>query len=171
MPRGFIAIVLACCILMPEAIAQQTGATDGWDSVASRSVGEMLKIKRKDGSAVNGKFKSASDAGLVLELKNKELSLRREEIESVAVLSRKSAGKATVIGLAVGGGIGAGTGAGIAAAVFGSRGGICCPRGQSAAVGAGVGGTVGALAGGLVGFVSGHSGRKETIVYQSVPAK
>src|SRR5215472_4311969 len=77
----------------------------GWHAVSTRQPGEALKIKLKDGGMVKGEFKSASDGGLVLGLKKKELNLNREEIASVSLLGKKSAGKATVIGIAVGGGV------------------------------------------------------------------
>ena len=143
---------------------------NGWRAVSTRQPGEALKIKLKTGSMVKGKFKNASDDGLVLEMKNKELSLSREEIASVSLLGKRSAGKATVIGIAVGGGVGAGVGAGIGVAAF-SRGSICCPAGQSAAVGAGILGGAGAIAGGLIGFGAGHTGHKEIMIYQALPAK
>jgi hypothetical protein len=142
----------------------------GWRAVSTRQPGETLKIKLKDGGMVKGEFNSASDGGLVLGLKKKELSLNREEIASVSLLGKKSAGKATAIGIAVGGGVGAGAGAGIGVAAFGG-GGFCCPRGKSAAVGAGILGGAGAIAGGLIGFAAGHAGRRETTIYEVLPAK
>jgi hypothetical protein len=164
-------MLLACWIFMQaSATAQAAAGADSWRPVSSRSAGEVLKIKLKDGNVVQGKFRSASDDGLVLELKNKELSLSREEIASVSVLGKRSAGKATMIGIAVGGGVGAGVGAGIGVAAF-SRGSFCCPAGQSAAVGAGVLGGAGAIAGGLIGFGAGHTGHKEIMIYQALPAK
>jgi len=141
---------------------------NGWRAVSTRQPGEALKIKLKSGRVVKGKFKSATDDGLVLEMKNKEFSLSREEIASVSLLGKRSAGKAAVIGIAVGGGVGAGAGAGIGVAAF-TRGSFCCPAGRSAAVGAGILGGAGAIAGGLIGF--GTAGHKEALIYQAMPAK
>jgi len=144
---------------------------NGWRAVSTRQPGEALKIKLTNGGMVKAKFKSASDSGLALELKNKELSLNREEIASVSLLGKRSAVKATLTGMAVGGGVGAGAGAGIGVAVFGRPGGFCCPRGQSAAVGAGILGGAGAIAGGLIGFATGRAARRETTIYEVLPAK
>ena len=141
---------------------------NGWRAVSTRQPGEALKIKLKSGSVVKGKFKSACDDGLVLEMKSKELSLSREEIASVSLLGKRSAGKATLIGIAVGGGVGAGAGAGIGVAAF-TRGSFCCPAGRSAAVRAGILGGAGAIAGGLIGF--GTADHKEAVIYQAMPPK
>src|SRR5262245_8248248 len=116
MTKRIIVTLLACCISMLEAVAQQSVVADSWRPVSSRSTGEVFKVKLKNGSMLKGKLKSADDAGLVLELKNKEVSLSRDEIASVSVLRKKSAGKAAAIGIAVGGGVGAGAGAGIGVA-------------------------------------------------------
>ena len=169
MLKHTMAMLLACWIFMQaSATAQAAAGADSWRPVSSLSAGEVLKIKLKDGGMVRGKFKSASDAGLVLELKNKELSLSREEIASVAVLGKRSAGKAAVIGMVVGGGVGAGAGAGFGASQNNN---FVFTRGQSAALGAGIFGAIGAAVGGLIGFAAGHAGRRETMVYQALPPK
>src|SRR5262245_47080527 len=120
MPKLMIAILLSCCVFWQHAGAQQVVGVNNWMVVSSQPAGEVLHIKLKTGRLRKGRLKSASDTGFVLELKNKELSLSREEIASVAVSSRKSAGKAAVTGLVVGGGAGAGAGAGIGAGRCGS---------------------------------------------------
>jgi hypothetical protein len=135
-----------------------------WRAVSTRQPGEALKITLKNGGVVKGKFRSSGDDGLVLEMKNKELSLGREEIATVSVPGKKSAGKAAVIGMAIGGGVGAGAGAGYGGA---QRNSFVFTRGQSAALGAGIFGGIGAAGGGLIGFAAGHAGHRETMIYQA----
>lgn len=57
---------------------------NGWRAVSTRQPGEALKIKLTNGSVIKGNFRSASDDGLVLELKNKELNLGRDEIATIS---------------------------------------------------------------------------------------
>ena len=166
--KSIFSFAAACCLFMQLCIAQQTAGVDPWRSVASRSAGDVLKVTLNDGSTVKGTLKSASDTGLVLEQKNKELSLHREEVGSVSVLTRKSAGRSALIGMALGTGAGAGVGAGVGSAMANN---FFATRGQGGAVGAGVGGGFGAIAGSLIGFAVGRSGRRETMIYQALPLK
>ena len=166
--KSIFSYVTACCLFMQLCIAQQTAGVAPWRSVSSRSPGDVLKITLKDGSTVKGMLKSASDTGLVLERKNRELSVPREEVGSVSVLTKESAGKAALIGMALGGGAGAGVGAGVGAAQKNS---FPLTRGQSSALGAGVFGGAGAAVGSLVGFAVGKSGHKEMVIYQALPAR
>jgi GTPase len=164
-----VRLVIAFCLLLPSiAGAQQTAVADSWRAVSSRSATETLKVRLKNGGMVKGKFKSASDAGLVLELKGKEVSLSRDEIASVAVLGKRSAGKSALIGMAVGGGVGAGAGAGFGASQNSN---FFLTRGESVAIGAAVFGAIGVAAGGVIGFATGHAGHRETMIYQALPAR
>lgn len=166
MLKNVVILLFGCCVFMPSSVtAQQNGSADAWRSVSARSAGEVLKIKLKDGSAVRGKLTSTGDTGLVIEQKNKELSLSRDEITSVSVVRKRSAGKAAVIGMAVG--LGAGAGAGAAFGATQNTG--IFTRGQNVGLGAVIFGAIGATAGALIGFAAGHAGHKETVIYQSLP--
>ncbi len=138
---------------------------NGWRAVSTRRPGELLLIKLTNGSTLKGTLGSASDDSLVLETKQKEVRLEREEIASVAVVHKKSAAKATLLGVAIGGGAGAGIGAGIGAA---SARGFWTRPGKGASVGASFLGGAGAIGGGLVGYFSGRSRHKETPIYAAV---
>jgi len=163
--KHFVILAASCCLLLPSgSSAQQTVAPDAWRAVSARSAGDVLKIKLKNSKTIMATLKTASDTGLVLELKDKELALEKNEINSVSVLTKKSAGKAALVGMVVGGGVGAGAGAGLGAAHSNN---CFCTHGQGVAIGAGVLGGAGAAAGGLVGLVAGHASRKETLLYQA----
>lgn len=129
------------------------------------SVGRTLKVKLNRGGSIKGTFKSTSADSLVLEQKAKQVQLSRDEIVSVAVVTKKSAATATWIGVAVGGG----TGAVLGGAAEASCGGFC--GGNAPARGAGVIGAIGAAGGGLVGYFIRRRSHKETLIYHAVPTK
>jgi len=166
--KSIMSVLFALCLLMQSSVAQQFSVADSWRFVSSRPAGEILKVKLNDGSTVKGTLKNADDTGLVLEHKSKEVKVGREEITSVAVASKKSVAKSTLIGMAVGGGVGAGAGAGFGASQNGN---FILTRGQTAALGAGIFGGIGAVAGSLIGFATGRSGHRETLIYQASEAQ
>jgi small nuclear ribonucleoprotein (snRNP)-like protein len=139
---------------------------NGWRAVSTRQPGEALLIKLRNGSTLKGTLKSASNDSLVLDTKKKEVRLEREEIASVAVVNKKSAAKATLLGVAIGGG----AGAGIGAATVGKCTGLCpISDGQARALGAAIVGTAGAIGGGLIGYFSGRGRHKETLLFEAAP--
>lgn len=137
-----------------------TQANDDWSRVKSVESGSKLAVKLKDGKTVEGKLSSASDSAVSLTVKNKPVDIKREDVLSVHQVMKKSATKATLIGL----GVGAGAGAGIGAAAGASNDNGFEKIEHATTAGLAV---LGAGAGAVAGFLVGRSGRKRVLIYQA----
>jgi hypothetical protein len=159
--RFSIIVVLAVSLLLPTLTFAQTGAVPNhdWSALNTAASGSKLVVKLKNGTTVEGKLSSVSDTALSLTVKGKPVDLKREDVDSVHQLSRKSATKATLIGM----GIGAGAGAGIGAAGSGNDNGF---EKLDRAVTAGLA-VLGAGAGAITGYLIGRSGKKRVLIYEA----
>lgn len=162
-PARHVAVVLAllCALLLsPATSLAQTGMND-WSRLNSIGSGTKLSVKLKDGKKMQGTLESVSDTSLALTVKNTRKEVRREDVASVHQLSKKSVGKATLIGLGVGAGAGA---------VIGLAGDASSDSGGFETidnVAAGAVTVIGAAAGALTGFVLGKTGNKKVLLYES----
>ena len=162
-PTRHVAVVLAllCSFLLaPATLLGQTGMSD-WARLNSIGSGTKLSVKLKDGKKMEGTLESVSDTSLALTVKNARKEVRREDVASVHTLSKKSVGKATLIGL----GVGAGAGAviGLAGDASNDAGGFETIDN----VAAGAVTVIGAAAGALTGFILGKTGNKKVLLYES----
>lgn len=164
---SLILLLIALLMFQSSAPAQTAVMQRGdWSAVLSRTPGETLIVKLKNGKKVQGALHGAADDSLVLTRENKDLDLKRDQIVSVAVAGKqKSVVKPVLIGL----GVGAGVGAGIGAAVNGNESGpsFVLSKGQERAIGAAVGGAIGALGGSVIGYFAGRGKRSQTLIYEA----
>ena len=152
-----VTMVLVLFLLSPVTLVAQTGTND-WSRLSTVTSGTKLSVKLKDGKKVEGTFASVSDASLSLTVKNAAKEIRREDIASVHQVSKKGAGKATLIGL----GVGAALGGGLAIAAEANDNSLEVKDGVTAgfvALTAGVGA--------LTGFLIGRTGNKRVLLYES----
>lgn len=159
--RLAISLALLACLLFPSLTltAQDLKpAVNDWSQLSTVVSGTGLSVKTKDGKTVEWKLNKISDTALSLAVKNKPVDLKREDVQSIYQLTKKSATKATLIGLAVGGG--AGLGVGLAGR---SNDGFDKIE-NAAAAGFAV---LGAAGGALAGYLIGRSGRKRVLIYQA----
>ena len=154
-------LLLMVVLLVSTVTASAQTSTADWSRLNTVSAGSKLSVKLKSGKIVAGKLASVSDAALSLTVKDKPVDLKREDIASVYQVTKKSATKATLIGL----GVGAGAGAAIGLAGSGNDNGF---DKIDHAVTAGLT-VLGAGAGALTGFLIGRSGNKQVLIYQSQP--
>jgi hypothetical protein len=157
-----ISLALLTCLLFPSLTLTAQGlkpanASD-WSQLSTLVSGTRLSVKTKDGKIVDGRLNKISDSALSLTVKNKSLELKRQDVLSIYQLTKKSATKATLIGLAVGGG--AGLGVGLAGR---SNDGFDKIE-NAAAAGFAV---IGAAGGALAGYLIGRNGRKRVLIYQA----
>ena len=153
-----IGILLSSLLLSTVTVSAQT-ATNDWTRLNAVPTGSKISVKLKSGKTVEGTLNSVSDTTLSLRAKNAQ-DLRREDVDSVYQVKRKSAGKETLIGLGVGAGAGAALGA---AGDTADENNFFDTDGLLTAVGAIIGGGIGALS----GFLIGRRGRKQVLVYQA----
>jgi small nuclear ribonucleoprotein (snRNP)-like protein len=154
---AIIVVLLLSFLLSPVTLVAQSGTND-WSRLSAVASGTRLSVKLKDGKKVEGTMRSVSDSSLSLTVKNAAKEIRREEVASVHEIAKKSAGKATLIGL----GVGAGVGAGLAIAAENSDSGFETKDSVSAgfvALTAGIGA--------LAGFLVGRTGNKRVLLYES----
>jgi hypothetical protein len=159
--RFTISLVLAASLLWPSiALAQNAPVpTHDWPALSTITTGSKVEVKLKDGKTVKGKLSGVSDTALTLSIKDKPVDLKREDVASVYQVSKKSATKATLIGL----GVGAGAGAVIGTAADASSSGF--EKIDKAATAALT--IIGAGAGALAGYLIGRGGHKRVLVYEA----
>ena len=131
-----------------------------WSSINSVPAGDRLSIELKNGQKIDGKLSSFSDSTLSLTVKGKSVDVKRDDVSRVYHVVKKSATKATLIGL----GIGAGAGAAIGLAADANDNGGFEKIDHVATAGLTV---VGAGAGAAIGYLIGRSSRKRILIYQA----
>lgn len=155
--RAFSLVLVASLLLSPVASAQ-TAAND-WSALKAVETGSKVSVKLRTGKTVEGKLTGVSDDGLSLSVKNRPVELKREDVQSVYQVRGKSATRATLIGMAVGGGAGAVAGA------VGDSSSDGFETIDSAATAALT--VLGAGVGALTGYLIGRRGRKRVLVYEA----
>jgi hypothetical protein len=153
-----IVVLVLSLLLSPVTLLAQSGTND-WSRLSTLAAGTKLSVKLKDGKKIEGKFASASDASLSLTVKNAAKEIPREDVATVHQVSKKGAGRATLIGL----GAGAGVGGAMVIAAESNDDGFGVKDSVSAGFVALTAG-VGALAGFLVGKTTGN---KRVLLYES----
>lgn len=128
-----------------------------WSALKTVPSGSKLVTKLKSGKTVEGSLTAVSDVALSLSIKGKPTDLNRDDILNVYQVKGKSAKKATLIGLGVGGGSGAAIGA------AGSNNDAFVSQ---SAVTAGFA-IIGAGAGAIAGYFIGRTGRKRVLIYEA----
>lgn len=151
-----VVILLTSILLLPVIVAAQT---NDWSRLTSVASGSKLSVKLRNGKTVDGSFSSVSDTALTLMVKNVATEAKREDVISVYEVTKKSAAKATLIGL----GAGAGAGAIVGAAADSSSDGFEEIDSIATAVTTVLGAGVGALG----GFLIGRSGKKRVLIYEA----
>ena len=157
-------VILIAAVLFPaitfSARAQvATQPAGDWSAVSSVPTGDRLGVKLKTGQTVEGKLSAVSDSALSLSVKGKTVDVKRDEVFSVHHVTKKSATKATLIGM----GVGAGAGAAIGLAGSANDNGF---EKIDHAVTAGLT-VLGAGAGAAIGYFIGRGGRKRVLIYQA----
>jgi len=151
-----VVILLTSILLLPVIVAAQT---NDWSRLTSVASGSKLSVKLTNGKTVDGSFSSVSDTALTLMVKNVATEAKRDDVVSVHQVTKKSAAKATLIGL----GAGAGVGAIVGAAADSSSDGFEELDSIATAVTTVLGAGVGALG----GFLIGRSGKKRVLIYEA----
>jgi hypothetical protein len=136
------------------AIQNQDSA---WQRVGRMPAKQKIKVLLQMGEELKGEFVEADANGILLRIKfDKSMNISKGEILRI---SRRSGGRAALIGL----GIGAGAGAGIGASGIMFKGDTGLNRSEAAAGGAVLFGLIGAAAGGIIGM--------DKTVYESPAAR
>jgi len=154
--------LVAALVLSSQTAGAQlsTAPASDWSRLNAVTAGSKLSVKLKSGKTVDGKLSGVSDTALSLTVKSKPVDLKREDVLSVYQITKKSAAKATVIGL----GVGAGAGAAIGLAGRSNDGFAKLENAVTAGLT-----VLGAGAGALTGFLIGRSGSKRVLIYQAQP--
>jgi hypothetical protein len=150
--------LVASLLLSSITLVAQITETSDWSALRVIASGSKLSVKLKNGKAVDGKLDRLSDSALSLSGKNAPVEIKREDVLSIYQITKKSATKATLIGM--GGGAGAG-------AVIGAAG--ASDNGFDKidhAVTAGLT-VLGAGVGALTGYLIGRGGSKRVLVYEA----
>ena len=154
--------LVAALLLSSVTVSAQlsTAPTRDWSQLNAVTAGSKLSVKLKSGKTVDGKLSGVSDTALSLTVKDKPVDVKREDVQSVYQLTKKSAAKATLIGL----GVGAGAGAAIGLAGRSKNDLVNLNNPVTAGLT-----VLGAAAGALTGFLIGRSGRNRVLIYQAQP--
>src|SRR5512135_3386009 len=98
------------------------GATSDWQSLTKIQPGDRVEVVDQQMRSYTGKFVSFSEMGIILTFADKEVTIPKENVYRVTVVSR-GRGRHVLRGLLIGTGIGLGIGAAASAphSVEGSR--------------------------------------------------
>jgi hypothetical protein len=159
--RFTLVLALVTSLLMPPVtLAQNTSApSNEWSALNAVASGSKLAVKMKDGKSFEGKLSGVSDTALSLSVKDKPVELKREDVLSVYHVKKKSATKATLIGMGGGAGVGAAIGA-----VGDSNNDGFEQIDHVATAGLTI---IGAGLGALTGYLLGRGGGKRVLVYEA----
>ncbi len=158
--KSMLIILVASILLSPLSLLaqeQKSSAAD-WSNLKTVPSASKLVVKLKNGKSITGKLNNVSGSALSLATKEKSVDVKREDILSVYQSTKRSATKATLIGLAAG----AGTGAVIG--VAGSKDDQFAKIDHVATAALTV---IGAAGGALTGYLIGKSGGKKILIYQA----
>ncbi|HEY6802149.1 MAG TPA: hypothetical protein VI306_01100 [Pyrinomonadaceae bacterium] len=155
-----ILVLISSLVLSPVLASAQGTSSSDWSSVRNLAVDTKVSVKLKTGKTVEGKVKSVSESSLTLTRKNSPVEVKRDDIASVYQVIKKSATKATLIGL----GLGAGAGAGIGAIADASDDSGFEKVDHVATAGLAV---AGAAAGAIAGYFIGKGSGKKILVYEN----
>ena len=160
-PERFATVLLLLFSFFLSTVTVAAQSPNGnWSRLTSVAAGTKLSVKLKSGKTLNGTLNSISDTTMSLQVKNAPVEVKREDVRTVHELRNKSAGKAVLIGAAIG--AGAGTALGVIAdsndddTFFEVKNEVIAGM---AVVGAGIGA--------LAGFFVGRSGSKRVLLYES----
>ena len=154
---ALVATMLLSSVTLPAQDLRNSSIGD-WSRLNTVAPGAKLAIKLKNGKAIDGKLERVSDTTLSLLVKNKPVELDREAIFSVHQVTKKSATKATLIGL----GVGAGSGAAIGLAGRKDDGFVKLDNAITGGLT-----VLGAGAGAVTGWLIGRGGKKRLLIYQA----
>lgn len=152
-----ITLLFAMFLLSSIPLRAQT-ASDDWSGVKSLESNSKVSIKLKTGKSLKGHVSNVSDSGISLRANNATQDVKREDIQSVYRVSKRSATKATLIGMGVGAGAGLITGA------VGGRESDFDKLDQAVTAGLAI---LGAGVGATVGYLIGRSGSKKELIYNA----
>jgi hypothetical protein len=139
----------------PLAFAEETASLSDWTTVKQIKTNERLLVRQKNGKEFKGEMIEASDTTLTIDRDGKPLSIARDDVRQVYVVSGTAKkGKWALIGA----GIGAGAGAGIGAAKYSKS-------VDDSQIYIPVGLIIGAGSGALGGLLFGATTRKRELVY------
>jgi hypothetical protein len=155
-----ILVLISSLVLSPVLAMAQGSSSSDWSSVRNLAVDTKVSVKLKTGKTVEGKVKTVSDSSLTLTRKNSPIEIQRDDIASVYQVVKKSATKATLIGL----GVGAGVGAGIGAAASSNDNDNFEKIDHVATAGLAV---AGAAAGAIAGYLIGKGSAKKILVFEN----
>jgi len=154
-----VAVLLAVVLVLWVPLQAQTPIND-WSRISSVASGSKLKVKLKSGKTFEWILNSVSESSISLATKNTTQYIKRDDVQTVHRVVKKSALTATMIGMAVGAGAGAALGAIGSASDDGGFDKL------DHAVTAGLT-IIGAIAGTVTGYFIGRSSRKKELIYEA----
>ncbi len=101
MKTRFIAICLASMMAVqtPVILGQSPNPASSrdWETVKQIPTDEKLVVRKKDGKEIKGEMSNASDSELILYRKNRDESIKREDIQRIWTVSPPNKRKQRVI--------------------------------------------------------------------------
>lgn len=97
------------CLWVPGLFAQSAG--DSWNNLSQIQPGRRIQVVDRKLKAVEGRFVSFDDQGIVLRSGQDPVSIPRAEVFSVKDRETSRRGRHALLGLAIGAGVGAVVGA------------------------------------------------------------
>ncbi|MBZ5689828.1 MAG: hypothetical protein LAP86_32940 [Acidobacteriia bacterium] len=135
--------LLTAVLLMTVMAPLLHGVASDWQSLSRIQPGDRVQVVDQKLREYTGKYVNFSETGITLQVADKEVTIPKDDVYRVTVVSR-GRGRHVIRGLLIGVGIGTGIGGAVCASdsTKGSRGAIVA---GGAAWGAGIGALVGAV--------------------------
>src|ERR1700691_3296926 len=109
---------LLLCLLAISCVSNAQSGQSSWANLSGLRAGQKIQIDEMSSKKHSGIFESVSDSAISIRDASGEMSLQKQDVRSVKLLSSSHRLRNTLIGA----GVGAGAGAGISAAVWESTG-------------------------------------------------
>ena len=107
---GLVGCLLALPLVEAKALQEaQPSAEPGisdWNNLQQLRVGDKVEVVRTDLSKYKGKVLAWTEESISLRLKNRDVTISREEVYRVTWLSKSKRGRNALIGLVVGAAVG-----------------------------------------------------------------
>jgi hypothetical protein len=153
-----VAFLIITLFLSPIPVPAQTGLPD-WSRVTALSPETKISVKLKSGKSVKGTLNNASESSISVNVKNNNQEIKKEDVQTVYRVGKKSATTATLAGTAIGAGAGAALGG------IGASGDDYFDSLDNAVI-AGLT-VIGAGVGAITGSLIGRSMNKKELIYQA----
>ncbi len=106
--------ILLACLLAIACVSNAQGGPSSWANLSGLRAGQKIQIEEMNSKKHSGILESVSDSAISIRDASGEMSVQKQDVRSVKLLSSSHRLRNTLIGAGVGAGAGAAVGGGVA---------------------------------------------------------